>query len=83
MSIKSKLQQLSFRTGVIVLLMCLPFYALSFVQVFFPVSTATKVSKIFLITPKPILIYSKKGKRSTISTVVLSHIPTIISKFAR
>ena len=42
MSIKSKLQQLSFRTGVIVLLMCLPFYALSFVQVFFPVSTATK-----------------------------------------
>ena len=42
MSIKSKLQQLSFRTGVIVLLMCFPFYALSFVQVFFPVSTATK-----------------------------------------
>lgn len=42
MSIKSKLQKLSFRTGVIVLLMCIPFYILSFVQVFFPVSTATK-----------------------------------------
>lgn len=42
MSIKSYLQKLSFRTGVIVLLMCIPFYILSFVQVFFPVSTATK-----------------------------------------
>lgn len=42
MAIKSYLQKLSFRTGVIVLLMCIPFYLLSFVQVFFPVSTATK-----------------------------------------
>ena len=42
MSIKSYLQKLSFRTGVIVLLMCIPFYMLSVVQVFFPVSTATK-----------------------------------------
>lgn len=42
MSIKNKLQKLSFRTGVIVLLMCIPFYILSFVQVFFPVSTTTK-----------------------------------------
>ena len=42
MSIKSYLQKLSFRTGVIVLLMCIPFYILSFVQVFFPVSTTTK-----------------------------------------
>ena len=42
MSIKSYLQKLSFRTGVIVLLMCIPFYILSFVQVFFPVSAATK-----------------------------------------
>ena len=42
MSIKSYLQKLSFRTGVIVLLMCIPFYILSFVQVFFPVATATK-----------------------------------------
>lgn len=42
MSIKSYLQKLSFRTGVIVLLMCIPFYILSFVQAFFPVSTATK-----------------------------------------
>ena len=42
MSIKSYLQKLSFRTGVIVLLMCIPFYLLSFVQVFFPVSTVTK-----------------------------------------
>ena len=42
MAIKSYLQKLSFRTGVIVLLMCIPFYFLSFVQVFFPVSTATK-----------------------------------------
>ena len=42
MAIKSYLQKLSFRTGIIVLLMCIPFYILSFVQVFFPVSTATK-----------------------------------------
>lgn len=42
MAIKSYLQKLSFRTGVIVLLMCIPFYLLSFVQVFFPVSTVTK-----------------------------------------
>ena len=42
MSIKGYLQKLSFRTGVIVLLMCIPFYILSFVQVFFPVSTTTK-----------------------------------------
>lgn len=42
MSIKSYLQKLSFRTGVIVLLMCIPFYLLSFVQGLFPVSTATK-----------------------------------------
>ena len=42
MSIKGYLQKLSFRTGVIVLLMCIPFYILSFVQVFFPVSMATK-----------------------------------------
>lgn len=42
MSIKGYLQKLSFRTGVIVLLMCIPFYILSFVQVFFPVSTAAK-----------------------------------------
>ena len=42
MSIKSYLQKLSFRTGVVVLLMCIPFYILSFVQAFFPVSTATK-----------------------------------------
>lgn len=42
MSVKSKLQNLSFRTGVIVLMMCIPFYFLSFVQVFFPVSTAMK-----------------------------------------
>lgn len=42
MSIKGYLQKLSFRTGVIVLLMCVPFYILSFVQVFFPVSTTTK-----------------------------------------
>ena len=42
MSVKSKLQNLSFRTGAIVLMMCIPFYFLSFVQVFFPVSTAMK-----------------------------------------
>ncbi|AKU70419.1 HAD-IA family hydrolase [Prevotella fusca] len=42
MSIKNKLQTLSFRTGVIVLLMCVPFYVLSFAQMFLPVSTATK-----------------------------------------
>ncbi len=42
MSIKTRLQKLSFRTGVIVLLLCVPFYILSFAQVLLPVSAGTK-----------------------------------------
>ncbi len=36
------LQSLSFRTGVIVLLCCIPFYILSFAQMLLPISTAAK-----------------------------------------
>lgn len=36
------LQSLSFRTGVIVLLCCIPFYVLSFAQMLLPISTAAK-----------------------------------------
>ncbi len=40
--IKSWLQSLSFRTGVIVLLSCIPFYILSFAQMLLPISVAAK-----------------------------------------
>lgn len=40
--IKSWLQTLSFRTGVIVLLCCIPFYILSFAQMLLPISPAAK-----------------------------------------
>lgn len=40
--IKLWLQSLSFRTGVIVLLCCIPFYILSFVQMLLPISAAAK-----------------------------------------
>ena len=41
-SIKTWLQSLSFRTGVIVLLCCIPFYILSFAQMLLPINAATK-----------------------------------------
>ena len=41
-SIKTWLQSLSFRTGVIVLLFCIPFYILSFAQMLLPISAAAK-----------------------------------------
>lgn len=40
--IKQWLQGLSFRTGVIVLLCCIPFYVLSFAQFLLPISAAAK-----------------------------------------
>ena len=40
--IKKWLQSLSFRTGVIVLLCCIPFYVLSFAQILLPISAAAK-----------------------------------------
>ena len=41
-SLKHWLQSLSFRTGVIVLLSCIPFYVLSFAQMLLPISVAAK-----------------------------------------
>ena len=40
--IKTWLQSLSFRTGVIVLSCCIPFYILSFAQMLLPISVAAK-----------------------------------------
>ena len=40
--VKKWLQSLSFRTGVIVLLCCIPFYILSFAQMLLPISAAAK-----------------------------------------
>ncbi|MCR5696801.1 MAG: hypothetical protein K6G73_07490 [Marinilabiliaceae bacterium] len=40
--IKTWLSGLSFRTGVIVMLLCIPFYALSFLQMMLPISAAAK-----------------------------------------
>ena len=42
LSIRTWLQSLSFRTGVIVLLSCIPFYILSFAQMLLPISAAAK-----------------------------------------
>ena len=39
---KHWLQSLSFRTGVIVLLCCIPFYILSFAQMLLPISVTAK-----------------------------------------
>lgn len=41
-SIKRWLQRLSFRTGVIVLALCIPFYILSFAQMLLPIDNSTK-----------------------------------------
>ncbi len=41
-NIKRWLQSLSFRTGVIVLLSCIPFYILSFAQMLLPISVTAK-----------------------------------------
>ena len=41
-NVKHWLQSLSFRTGVIVLLCCIPFYILSFVQMLLPISVTAK-----------------------------------------
>ncbi len=40
--VKMWLQMLSFRTGVIVLLCCIPLYILSFAQMMLPISAAAK-----------------------------------------
>ena len=42
LKVKQWLQSLSFRTGVIVLLCCIPFYILSFAQMLLPISVAAK-----------------------------------------
>ena len=42
LKVKQWLQSLSFRTGVIVLLCCIPFYILSFAQMLLPISVASK-----------------------------------------
>lgn len=41
-NITSYLKQFSFRTGVIILLLCIPFYILSFVQMILPIYTGIK-----------------------------------------
>ncbi len=41
-NLRTWLQSLSFRTGVIVLLCCIPFYILSFAQMLLPISAAAK-----------------------------------------
>lgn len=42
MKIKEWLQSLSFRTGVIAQMCCIPFYILSFAQMLLPISTTAK-----------------------------------------
>ncbi len=42
LNIKHWLQSLSFRTGVIVLLCCIPFYIMSFAQMLLPISVSSK-----------------------------------------
>lgn len=47
--IKNFLQRLSFRTGVIVLLCCIPCYILSFAQMALPISAAAKGMLWFIL----------------------------------
>ncbi len=42
MKIKQLLQGLSFKTGVIILALCIPFYIISFAQMALPISTEMK-----------------------------------------
>ena len=42
MNAKGWLARLSFRTGVIVLVMCVPFYIISFAQMALPISASAK-----------------------------------------
>ncbi|ETD16108.1 MULTISPECIES: hypothetical protein [Prevotellaceae] len=42
LALKQRLSKLSFRTGVIVLSMCIPFYILSFAQMLLPLSVEMK-----------------------------------------
>ena len=42
MNIRQRLQALSFKTGVIVLSCCIPFYILSFAQMLLPISATLK-----------------------------------------
>ena len=42
LALKQRLSKLSFRTGVIVLSMCIPFYILSFAQMLLPLSIEMK-----------------------------------------
>ena len=46
--IKQALNKLSFRTGVIVLLMCIPCYIISFAQMALPISVETKAMLWFI-----------------------------------
>lgn len=41
-AVSARLSRLSFRTGVIVLAMCIPFYIISFAQMALPISTSLK-----------------------------------------
>lgn len=41
-NIKEWLGRLSFKTGIIVLVMCIPFYIISFAQMALPISTSAK-----------------------------------------
>lgn len=47
--IQDWLSKLSFRTGVIVLAMCIPFYILSFAQMALPISTTAKSVLWFIL----------------------------------
>lgn len=47
--IQNWLSKLSFRTGVIVLAMCIPFYILSFAQMALPISTTAKSALWFIL----------------------------------
>ena len=49
LSCKKFLQKLSFKTGIIVLLSCIPFYILSFAQMLLPISLEAKGDLWFIL----------------------------------
>ena len=56
--IKSKLQQLSFRTGVIITLCCIPFYILSFAQMALDIDVKQRNSWVVLFGLAKIFQYT-------------------------
>lgn len=69
--IKKWLQSLSFRTGVIVLALCVPFYLLSFAQMLLPISAELKgvLWFVLLVSPSAVSMAVSQSSASKVFAV--------------